>query len=330
MFNREKVYKGEVDIKYLFFKSHKPTTNLVVVFSGIPPIGTPPRYNYIKTLEGYNCNKLFILDDFGSRASYYLCENRNYAIERSVISLINHISNENGITEILSCGSSKGGFAALYFGIKYGFKHIIAGSPQFLLGEYLLRFTNSQNIANFMVGGSDDEDFEYLDSILTNLINSSNHKPNILIHVGKGEYHYKTHVLPMIDLLQKRNIPYKLDLGNYNKHSEVALYFPKIIQQFVSEAFHFPIIKHLNEKRLDPNKYLYQIETKSPNDLFAFYLFHNEERIVYKPYSSDNKFEIVLEKEGKYSVTAFAKSPEGRIVAIKGKPVTLKSHAPIK
>lgn len=77
VFKNQKVYNGEQEVKYIFNKSYEPNSDLIIVFSAFQAIGRPPAYNYIRTLEEFGCNKLFILDDFGSRASYYLCENRN-------------------------------------------------------------------------------------------------------------------------------------------------------------------------------------------------------------------------------------------------------------
>ena len=237
----ELVYKGEKEVKYLFQKSYKYTSNLVVVFSGIPPVETQPKYNYIKALQGFDCNKLFILDDFGSefgaRASYYLCENKDYSIERSVIALINHIVAENNIKEITSVGSSKGGFAALYFGIKYGFKYIIAGSPQFYLGEYLLSRTKSQKISEYMVGNSNRDAFEYLNNLLPQVIQYSNYKPNIFLYVGKGEYHNKSHVQPLVELLKDKDSKYTLEQGDYNRHEELTIYFPNVLKKQISDKF---------------------------------------------------------------------------------------------
>lgn len=321
----ENVFKDEREIKYLFFKSFKPSNNLTIMFSGIPPIGTDPRYNYVKTLEGYNCNKLFILDDFGSRASYYLCKNRDYSIERSVIALINSIKEEHGITNIIAGGSSKGGYAALYFGIKYGFNHVIAASPQYLLGDYLLKTTNSKEITTFMAGGYGDEDRHYLNTIMENMILESVSRPSVIIHVGEGEYHYHTHVKPLIKVLDKKGINYTLDLGKYTKHADVAINYPPFLKETVSKILNYPIITSLEQVSTEgSNTNSFTIKTKSNKDQYAFYLNHNGERQQYKRYSNENNFQVKLDKSGTYGITAFAKGPEGNIVSIKSKPIVIK------
>ncbi|WP_062320399.1 hypothetical protein [Halolactibacillus sp. JCM 19043] len=112
----EKVFDSERKVKYLFQKSYKKSDELIIVFSAFHSKGTRPRYNYVRTLEGFNANKLFILDDFGARGSYYLCENRDFSIERSVSALIQEIINQYKIKKVMSCGSSKGGMPLYIMG----------------------------------------------------------------------------------------------------------------------------------------------------------------------------------------------------------------------
>ena len=60
-------------------------------------------------------------------------------IETSVVSLISNIMHENNILfkNVISVGSSKGGTAALYYGMKYNYGNIIVGAPQYKIGTYL-------------------------------------------------------------------------------------------------------------------------------------------------------------------------------------------------
>jgi hypothetical protein len=326
----ELVFNGEKKVTYLFQKAYKDTKDLVIVFSGIPPVRTEPKYNYIKTLQGFDCNKLFILDDFGSdfgsRASYYICENRNYSIERSVISLIKKVIKENNIKNIVAAGSSKGGFAALYFGIKYGFNHVIAGSPQFNLGEYLLNRTNSQKISEYMVGGSKHEDLEYLNRILPNVITESNHKPFISLYVGKGEYHYEGHVKPLTKLLKEKNIPYKIELGDFNSHEHLSTYFPSILIKNVSETLKYPIIESINQTEINNNEEIC-FETKiinGKNIKVAWYLYQDGKKIITKNYSSETKFTAKLTSPGKYFVKAFVINDLNHRYSLVGKPFVMK------
>lgn len=41
----------------------KESQDLVVIFSACTSVGILARYNYVRTLKNFQCNKLFILDD---------------------------------------------------------------------------------------------------------------------------------------------------------------------------------------------------------------------------------------------------------------------------
>ena len=98
----EKVWNTHRDIRYHFIEAKESTLNnqLIVVFAGM---GMPfvYKYNYSKALSDINCHKLFIIDDYGDRGSYYLGNNLDSLVETSVISLILNIANLS-TTSILS------------------------------------------------------------------------------------------------------------------------------------------------------------------------------------------------------------------------------------
>ena len=150
----EQIFNDAVDIKYLF----KPgqTKKLLVIFSGFnsPENTRQLSYNYIRTLSGLNCNKLYILDSPEPRGSYYIGNINEKNQEKSVISLINHYMETLNLdhSDIISCGSSKGGTAAIYFGYKYSFSDIIAGGPQIYVSKYLEMFDHTKSTLEFMIG----------------------------------------------------------------------------------------------------------------------------------------------------------------------------------
>ncbi|MDG4658485.1 hypothetical protein P6P90_16460 [Ectobacillus antri] len=112
---------------------------MIVVFSACTKIGVKGRYNYIRTIKSMNCNKLFILDDFGydSRGLFYLGENNKFEVATAVKELISQIANKYNINQRIYVGSSKGGYASLYFGLDDNGSVIIAGAPQYYLNFYL-------------------------------------------------------------------------------------------------------------------------------------------------------------------------------------------------
>jgi Heparinase II/III-like protein/Heparinase II/III N-terminus len=304
----EKVFKGEVDVKYFLQKSTSNSTDLIIIFSAFQALGQGPKYNYINTLLGIDCNKLFILDDFGSRGSYYLCKGKDYKIERSVIRLINSIIDEYGFKNITSCGSSKGGYASLYYGIKYGFNNIIAASPQYFLGTYLEK-SKSPDVIEFLAGKVNEDEVQYLDRLLQDTVNTSEFKPNIYIHLGEGEYHYTDHVLPLIEKLANNHISYELDLGNYNSHSEVGKFFPKYLLSKISSIYKYPNIISL--KPIKPHQQevlkevLFTVDVEGNNNKIAWYVYKDNKVLQKFPYKNENKIKITFNEIGTYKVKVF-------------------------
>lgn len=86
----EKKYKGRV--KYLF--QQKQSKTLAIVFSGF---AEKPVYNYVRTLKNLKADKLFILDDFAYRGSYYWYTNGSDEPLHLVDSLIKYVINGGGM-----------------------------------------------------------------------------------------------------------------------------------------------------------------------------------------------------------------------------------------
>lgn len=240
----DKTFRGEREVTYnLRTPASGPVAPyLAVVFSGMKQV---PNYTYVKTLEDQRCHRLFLMDDYcpplegfepNAPGCYYLGRNRDFDFERSVIATIDHVAGELGIARqnIISCGSSKGGWAALYYAFKYGFGHIVVGGPQTQLAVYLVggKFTE---LARFIAGGVEAEDREYLDRLLFDVIAASPYRPDIHIHCGVGEPHFKKHVLPLVGLLKEQEIPFRLDRARYDTHAALSRHFPGYLSRTVQE-----------------------------------------------------------------------------------------------
>lgn len=314
----EKIYKSEREVKYLFQKSYNISNELIIVFSAFQSEGVRPRYNYVKTLEGFNINKLFILDDFGARGSYYLCQNRDFSIERSVASLIHDIIKENKITKVMSCGSSKGGFAALYYGIKYNFSNIVVASPQYLLGDYIIDEAKKNEIVTFMAGNDEKEDQEFLNNIFPELLRETNNKPNIFIHVGKYETHYIKHVKQLVQKFDEKNISYILDLGDYSQHNDVVKHYPRLLKENVCKTFNYPklIVSEVIKRNEQKKQYTIKVKSDSPQNEFAYYLYINGKKVQEIKYSKAKKIKFIIEQPGKYSIKVFVKNQFSKVYSV--------------
>ncbi|MGG0510605.1 hypothetical protein ABE078_24395 [Priestia megaterium] len=320
----EKVFKGAQDIKYLFMPASKPSKHLIVVFSGFngkEEEGVLPYYNYVKYLKDIDCHRLFILDQCLGHPCYYLGHNKKLDYEVSVASLIYSISNEYKIMRknIMTAGSSKGGSAAVYFALKYDFGHVIAGGFQFKVGEYLYttkRYTR-QTVLKVITGGNTPGHKDYLDRIYVDLVEKGTYTTNINVHVGSGDSHYEKHIKPFIGILQKRNIPYNLDVQDYSEHGKVGVYFSQYLIDQVSNITGQLVIK---EAAITNEDQMISVSCSVPQDSkepvhFAYYVFKQGQADPVKKvsYSPSAKLRYKVEHPGKYSVKVFVKKGDQKV-----------------
>lgn len=234
---------GASGLKYLLYKKPR-SKKLLVVFQAI---NKNPTYNYVGLLKDENVHKLFIKDVYGNekftKTSYYLNHNTNFDVENSVEKLVEKVLDEVGLykEDIIFAGSSKGGFAALYYAYKMGAGHVIAGGPQVLLGNYLSKGHEEQsvgkNIFISMFGEINDNNIDLANKILPNLLNNTEHKNiDINIHVGYWEPHFKEHIEPFMRLATENEITnITLHLNDYDTHSGLAKYFPPYFKKTVQQ-----------------------------------------------------------------------------------------------
>lgn len=222
-------YHSDPPVRYIF-RENAQSRLLLIIFSAFAEKGSAPRYNYLNTLENVAVNQLFILDDCGSEGCYYLGENRDFFVESNVIRLIHSVADQNGIQpcDMIAAGTSKGGYAALYYGFRYGFGTVISGGFQSLLGDYLMEY--HPDTARFIAGGSSQQDRTYLNHLLFDAARSVCIAPKLYLHMGTGDYHYAQHMIPLLRFLDEQGIPYQLDLADYTEHDEVGMYFPHYLE----------------------------------------------------------------------------------------------------
>jgi len=234
---KQRVFKGQrYNIKYVL-ERNKNSKELIIVFTSCTKVGQKARYNYVRTLDKYKCNKLFILDDFGfdKRGAYYLGENGNFAIEKDVELLINKtICNLNSDKNIF-VGSSKGGYAALYFGIRQNESIIITGAPQYNLGNYL-NLPGHKDILKYIMGKIDLDSIDYLNNLMKKSLNKYLENSNkIYIHYSVNEETYESDIKELISILDSKDIEVHKDIKEYKYHSELTQFFPEYIKNILDE-----------------------------------------------------------------------------------------------
>ena len=218
--NNEHQFKGCV--KYLFLP--KKSDALLIVFSGFT--GDVRKYNYVSSFSNLNVNQLFILDSWGYQGSYYWMDKGDTSPETMVNELIQTIIQNNGIKTVITCGSSKGGSAAIYFGLMNNADSIFSGACQFLVGTYLGREEHSK-ILEGMIGGFEKEKMiAALDTKIAEAIRQ--HKDSTAIHLfySTEELTYERQIIPLKKCLDSFGVKYHEKIALFKEHAEVGNYFP--------------------------------------------------------------------------------------------------------
>lgn len=194
-----KSFAGDRDLWHLLepAKTSSGMNRLFVVFSAI---GDPYdfTYNYKSSISDVDSNRLYILDDFGARGSYYWLDHRDETIFHSVQAFILEFVRELDLsmTDVIFVGSSKGGTAAILHGVSLGVKEVWAGAPQYRVGDYL--FGTDTSILNFMSGGSSVVERDWLNNRMQLALMEGETKTKIRVAVGSKDHHLPNHVQPLI------------------------------------------------------------------------------------------------------------------------------------
>ena len=191
----------------------------------------------MRTVEKYDVNKLFILDDFGfdGRGAYYLGKDKDFKIAEDVKSLINSICNKVNAKKEVYIGSSKGAYGALYFALYRKNTYVIAGAPQYMLGNYL-NLPGHKEILEYIMGNTCEDSIEYLNVLMKKkLEESTKNNTKIFLHYSSEEETYESDLKPLVNELNKLNYNCEFDVMKYNNHAELTKYFPKYIQNCIEK-----------------------------------------------------------------------------------------------
>ncbi|MEU1538909.1 hypothetical protein ABZ461_12430 [Actinacidiphila glaucinigra] len=192
---------GEFPVEYRFAHAKNGNRHLVVVFANF---SAPLDYGWSNgVFDGLRANILWIRDRFDGMNSYYLCKDMDFALEESVVTLVWKVMEALALTpdQCTLWGGSKGGSAALYFGLKYGFRNIVSLVPQFLVGSYVERY--HPKVARFMMGEVSEQNVRILDSAIPNLVRSgANRSANLYLLSSRQDAQYEEQIAPFIGLFQ--------------------------------------------------------------------------------------------------------------------------------
>jgi len=305
----EEVFEDEVDVKYLFFPAHRQSNILLITFSSFPELDELPQYDLVDSLEEFECNRLHLLDDFGSRGCYYLCENKDYKIERSVVKLINQLCKEQGIVRKIALGANEGGTAAIYYSIKYDFDTVIAETPHFYIGQHVKKLPDFRSILDFMVGIKDDQSaVHYLDDIVTQIINSKEYcrtKMVICTRKEDDESFQSMNIQHLVNALNEKRIPYILsDIDNSLQTTDTAGFFSSKLKKHLSAQIPFSSLIDYQIEIIGDTLTL-ELTTSNIADKLALRLCINGKEVSSTWDSLKRKYYFDIIEEGIYQFTVF-------------------------
>lgn len=232
----EKKYKAHgTRVKYMFFSESK-SNKIIVSFPAFAPQNTA-RYNYMRTLLPYKCNKLFLLDDFTSnhRGCYLIEKNVEKCTAELIKSIAKKVGGANLSTRLIFIGSSKGGYSALNFSFLIPGADVVIGSPQYYLGSYLDTQKTQENL-RFIIGDVTEDGKERLNNRLRDRIYSSTIRPeNVYLHYSKAEHTYDDHVKDMLHDLKTAGINVVEDVHNYPDHGGLKDFYPPFLNKTIND-----------------------------------------------------------------------------------------------
>ncbi|WP_329259515.1 hypothetical protein OG223_39565 [Streptomyces sp. NBC_01478] len=194
---------GSHPVEYRFTHARNGNRHLMVVFANIY---APDDYGWATgILDTLRSNILWIRDRFDDGNTYYLCREMDFGVEQSVIGLITRVTKSLGLTpnDVTLWGSSKGGSAALYFGLRYGFRNVVASVPQLRIGTFV-RDVYPDTGRNMLGESMADDDVRVLDAVLPDLLAAgASPETNLYLVSSPQDEQYTTQVEPFLGLLRR-------------------------------------------------------------------------------------------------------------------------------
>lgn len=208
-------------VKYIFKDNH--SENLLVVFSGIGG-----DYNYRRSLKYSTWDQLYIKDTWADGLSYYLFEKGENYPEMLTSELITSFIGGK-YKHIGSLGSSKGGSAAIYFGLKHRFSEIYAGACQFKVGNYIGIFHKEDNYYPKLMGNIPlEEGINILNNKFEKIIETRANTPTTINLIYSTQEHtYDDDIVHLLKLLDKYNVIHYDQIESFPNHSMIGLYMSR-------------------------------------------------------------------------------------------------------
>ncbi|RTP87411.1 hypothetical protein EKN30_24050 [Enterobacter asburiae] len=227
---------------YWYYDRHRSVRLVILVGLAIDQIAQSGLSSlsviyYSAQLFSCRSNILWISDDFENECAYYISKDSKLSLENSVLALIQSVLQTLNLNEeqCTLMGFSKGGSAALYYGLKFNFKNIIASCPQLHIGSYVSR--HWPNVANNMMGNNYDQgDINILDNLIPDLLKKQRNKDqHIYLITSLDDEQYSTEIAPYInDFNEHQNFNFVITKSHLAwQHNKVTRYNLPIILSIV-------------------------------------------------------------------------------------------------
>ena len=215
-------------LRYMFYRNN--SKDLIVVFSGFT--AGKPVYSYIRTLKNVKADKVFILDDFGSRGSYYLMENGTFLPRELCCELLEFVIKKGNYSTISMLGSSKGGTAALYYGLEFNATNVYAAANQYYIGNYLSSSFFTPVFTDMVGHTPTAEDVSRLNNVMREQLDLHKDSKTIIhLFYSQNEHTYQEHTIGLINDLKRNNIPFTETIENFSNHNDVGKYFSSFLKK---------------------------------------------------------------------------------------------------
>lgn len=214
---QERTHKNGV--KYIF--KDNGSDKLLVVFSGIGG-----DYNYRRSLANSSWDQLYIKDSWAEGLSYYLYEDGKNHPEELTSEFIEDFLCSHVYSTISSLGSSKGGAAAIYFGLKHKFDDIYSGACQYKVGNYIGIFHKEDGYYPKLMGSLPEElGIAILNDKYEKMVESCACCKTIIHLIYSTEEHtFTDDIEPLIHKLDECKIQHIDQVEKFTEHSMIGQY----------------------------------------------------------------------------------------------------------
>ena len=224
---KEKTFKDR--LKYIFVNNH--SDSLMIVFSAFT--GNARRYNYLSGFKNIKADRLYILDPFGVKGSYYWYENGKTLPRELTEELINQFVSNKKYNKIYTLGTSKGGTAALFFGLQLNATAIFSGACQYNVGKYVHQEGREDIFHGMMGPQAGDKEADLLNRMMPRQIELyKNASSEIHILYSKQEKTYERQIIDLLAKLNECGLPYIEKEEFFTNHSDVGKYFIPYVREY--------------------------------------------------------------------------------------------------